>query len=101
MNVCVVVFVVLPERVDNRPRLLRRRRVIQIDERMSVDLLVEDREILSDRFPIYGRLSSLMHTSMCGTPRSAPPAFTAVFSMAIRRRPSKITAGHGGLASFR
>ena len=51
MDVAVVVFVVMRQGVDDRARFLRGRRIVEIDQRMSVDRLVQDRKILADRLP--------------------------------------------------
>ena len=46
MDIGVVVLVVMAQRVEDGARFLRGGGVIEIDERMPVDLLVENREIL-------------------------------------------------------
>ena len=61
MNVGVVVLIIIPERIDDRARLLRCRRVIKIDERMTVHFLMEDRKILPDDTPIDFVLRGLVH----------------------------------------
>src|SRR5262249_5778385 len=48
VDVRVVGAVVALERVEHGDRLLRGRRRVEIDERMPVDLPVEDRELLAD-----------------------------------------------------
>ena len=48
VDVGVVAAVVVDERVDDLARLLRRRRVVEIDEGFVVNLAVQDRKILSD-----------------------------------------------------
>ena len=53
MNIGVVLFVVVPQRVDDRSRLLCRGRVIEINERLTVDFLLKDGEIASEPRPIY------------------------------------------------
>ena len=54
MDVGVVALLVVEERVENHPRLLRGGGIVEIDERTTVDLLVEDREILAQSGPVYG-----------------------------------------------
>ena len=49
MDIGVVVFVVMHQRVNHRARFLRRGGVVEINQRLAVDLLVEDRKILSQR----------------------------------------------------
>ena len=48
VDVRVVRLVVLANRVNDRPRLLRGRRVVQVDERLVVDPLRQDREVGTD-----------------------------------------------------
>ena len=48
MDVRVVVLVVVDELVDHLPRLLRSRRVVEVNERLPVHLPLEDREVLAD-----------------------------------------------------
>src|SRR5205807_8491554 len=71
VDVGVVVLVVTAQRFHYRPRLLGRRRIIEINQRLPVDLLAEDGEIFADRFPIYRVFAYLMHASMWGRPRAA------------------------------
>ena len=54
MHVGVVVLVVVAQRLDHRARLLRRGRVVEIDQRLAVHLFVQDREVLADRGPVDG-----------------------------------------------
>ena len=51
VDVGVVVPVVVRERVDDALGLLGRGGVVEVDERLPVDLLVEDREIGAEVFP--------------------------------------------------
>ncbi len=55
MHVGVIVFVIVPKRLDHRPRLLRRRGIVEIDERLAVHLLMQDRKIGADAFDIERR----------------------------------------------
>jgi hypothetical protein len=52
MDIRIVVFVIMPQRLDHGAWLLRRGRVVEIDQRLSLDTFAKDREILADRFPI-------------------------------------------------
>src|SRR5206468_9437830 len=47
VDVSVVVLVVVDERIDHLPRLLRSRSVVQIDKRLAIHLPLQDREILA------------------------------------------------------
>jgi hypothetical protein len=53
MDVCVIPFVVVPQRVNDCAWFLRRRRIIEINERLPMDFLVKDWEIASKASPIY------------------------------------------------
>ena len=61
MHIGVVVLVIMPERIDHGARLLRCRRVIEIDQRMTVRFLIEDRKILADDTPIDFVRRALVH----------------------------------------
>ena len=52
MDIRVVVFVIMPQRIGHRPRLLRRGRIIEIDKGFSLHAFAQDRKILADRCPI-------------------------------------------------
>ena len=52
MDIGVVVFVIMHQRVNHRARFLRRGGVVEIHQRLAVDLLIENRKILSQRGPI-------------------------------------------------
>jgi len=45
MDVCIVLLVVTPQRLNDGARLLSRGRVIEVDQWMAVDVLVQNREI--------------------------------------------------------
>ena len=62
MDVGVLFDVVVHERIEHRLRLLRRRGVVEIDERLAVDALPQDREI-----PPNG--CHIQRFSMCGYDR--------------------------------
>src|SRR2546423_1203000 len=71
MHVGVVVIVVIAQRFDDGARLLSRRRVIEVNQRMTVDLLIEDREIFPNGFPINRAFAALVHCLMWARPRAA------------------------------
>ncbi len=52
MDVRVVALVIMHQRVNHRARFLRRGGVVEINQRLAVDLLVEDRKILSQCGPL-------------------------------------------------
>ena len=74
MHIGVVVFVIGVQRLDHRARLLRRRRVIEVNQRMPTHLLVQDREIFPYPIPINRPVRNLMHNSMCRTLLAASPS---------------------------
>jgi hypothetical protein len=66
VNVGVVVQVVVRDGVDDRPRLLRRRRVVQIHERLPVDRLVQDRKVPADGGGVEGDHANALSASAPG-----------------------------------
>src|SRR5262245_51350892 len=52
MHVRVVALVVIAHRLDDHTRLLARRGVVEVDQRMPVHLLIENGEVSAERFPI-------------------------------------------------
>ena len=48
MDVGAIHFVEMPQGVDHRRGLLRGGRAVQVHQRLAVDVLLEDREILAD-----------------------------------------------------
>ena len=72
MHIGVVVLVVMPERIDDRARLLRRRRVIKIDQRLAVHPFAEDREVLANRIPIEGAARYFVHSLICDAGHDLP-----------------------------
>ena len=52
MDVGVVVLVVVVDRLDHRARPLAGRGVVEIHERLAVDLLVQDREVAADALDV-------------------------------------------------
>ena len=79
MDVRVVAAVVRGDRIEHRARLLARGRRVEVDERMPVDQLIEDRELVAqrDRIEGPGRLGGERHRR---TP--AQPATSAASSSA-------------------
>src|SRR6266487_6591102 len=72
MHVGVFVLVVMPKRIDYRPRFLRRRGTVKVDQGMTTRLFAEDREILAEGIPIYRAGRNLVHTLICPTCCHAP-----------------------------
>src|SRR5204863_2866038 len=72
MHVGVLVLVITPKRVDHGAWLLRRCRVIKINQRMAMRLLAKNREILTDGPPVHNGGSNLVHTIICSARCRAP-----------------------------
>ena len=66
MDVGIVALVVTAEGVEDGAGFLGGGGVIEVDERMPVDLLVENREILPQGLPIDGVAGDPVHAGMCG-----------------------------------
>ena len=77
MHIRVVVFVKIPQRLDHGARFLRGRSAIEIDQRMSVRLLAQNREIFAKSTPVDSAGSDLVHITICYTCRRAPVSFAA------------------------
>src|SRR5437867_11639293 len=54
MNIRVLMLIKIPKCFDHRARLLRSRSAIEINQRMLMRLLAQDREMLTDGLPIDG-----------------------------------------------
>ena len=87
MHVGVFGRVGVLDAVQHRLRLLRRGRVVEIDERLAVDLHAEDREILADAVDVIGAIGD---RGMHGHARFASQAATC--SISVSRRPGVLDA---------
>src|SRR4029077_132140 len=65
MDICILMFIEIPKRLDHHTRLLRGCRAIEIDQRMAMRLFAEYREILAKALPIYGGVRNLVHPIIC------------------------------------
>src|SRR5262249_9170496 len=72
VDICVVVFVKIAKRFNNRARLLRTRSAVEVDQRMPVRLLAQDWEILAKSAPVHLARDGLMHAIICYRSGSAP-----------------------------
>ena len=54
MDVGVFVRIGMLDGVEHRLRLLRRRAVVEIDQRLAVDFARQDREVAADRLDVVG-----------------------------------------------
>src|ERR1700730_14691 len=80
MDVCILMLVKIPKRLDHHARLLRCCGAIKINQRITVDLLVQNREIFAKSRPIDGLSGKLVHTTICYTRAYAP-----VYSTKLKR----------------
>ena len=91
MNVGVVVLVVARDRVDHRLRLLRRGGVVEVDQRLAVNLLLENREIARGSSARRSRHRRCARAAGCDSSAIClaavvirlPPSFSGV--LAVRR----------------
>src|SRR3954470_5765318 len=102
MDIRVVFFVVAAQPVDDGAWFLGCGGVVKIDQGMAVNLLVEDREIVPDRFPISGGVCGLMHGGMSGRDRGASNLVSRSGSSPRRVRPladtrRRMKGGIGGV----
>src|SRR5262249_49645826 len=88
MHVGVVRAVVGAQRIDHRLRLLGRGGVVEIDERMAVDVLVQGRKVLADALDLDFQPSQAASPA----PRPAP-------SRALSRPSSQALTGAGSTRS--
>src|SRR5262249_32727891 len=72
VDICVVVFVKIAKRFNNRARLLRTRSSVEVDQRMPVRLLAQDWEILAKRAPVHLSGDSFMNPIICYRVVGAP-----------------------------
>src|SRR5437870_13685516 len=72
MDVCVLMLVKIPERVDYPARFLRCCSTIEVNQRMAVRLFAQDGEILAKGAPIHTGAGNFVHPIICSTRRHAP-----------------------------
>src|SRR4029453_17684070 len=72
VHIGVVVLVVTAKCIEHRFRFLRGRSVVEVDQRLAVCLLMEDRKILTDSLPIDLCSSRLVHGLICPVPYRMP-----------------------------
>jgi hypothetical protein len=73
MNICVVVFVKIPQRLNDSARFLRGRSAIEVNQWMPMRPLAQNREVLAKGSPIQTLAGDLVHPLICYTRRQAPP----------------------------
>ncbi len=68
VDVGILIFVEMRQTVDDRLRLLRRRGVVEPDQRLAMHLLLQDREVALDAIGIEGFASGVSElASSCGS----------------------------------
>jgi hypothetical protein len=72
VHVGVVVLVIILERFKNFSRFLGGCSAVEVDQRLTVCLLVEDRKILTDSLPIDVCSSNLVHGLICSVQYDMP-----------------------------
>ena len=65
MHIGVFVFVIIADHIEDSARLLRAGRVVEVNQRMPVHALAQDRKILTKRGPIHAISGCLMHQIIC------------------------------------
>ena len=83
MHIGVFVRVGVLDAIEHRLRLLRRGRVVEIDERLAIDLHAEDREILADAGDVIGAVGDC---GMHGHARLASQAATCSIKRVAQAR---------------
>ena len=72
MHIGIVMLVVMLEGIEDRTRLLCRRRIVKINQGSAVHLFAEDREVLAKRIPIEGVARDFVHSLICDATGNAP-----------------------------
>lgn len=102
MHIRIVTLVVAHESIDHLAGLLRGRGVVEIDERMAVDFLVQDREVLAKLGPVgahgvrmmaYDRQRATARVSLTQLVKHAQPRH--VVKIAVQRQHGSIRVDGG------
>ena len=72
MDVGVLVFVIISNDIEHRARLLRAGGIVEVNQRMTVHALPQNRKIFAERRPIHPTGDHLMHELICSMRRFAP-----------------------------
>ena len=71
MHICVIVFVVAPQSIDNRARLLRRGRIVEVNQGTAMCLFAQNRKILANGRPFWSG-NDLVHVTICFSRHALP-----------------------------
>ncbi len=72
MHIRVFVLIIVPHNIEHARRLLRTGCAVEVNERMAVDALAQDRKILSQRRPIDLALNRFVHAILSAKRGFAP-----------------------------
>src|SRR5438128_2971483 len=72
MHIGVFVFVITSDDIEDCDWLLRAGGVVEVNQRMAVDALPQNRKILAERRPIHPTNGLLVHQIICSKPLLAP-----------------------------
>ena len=72
MHIGVFVFVIISDDIENRARFLRTGGVVEINQRMTVDALPQNRKFLAERGPIHSTSGCFVHKIICSMRWFAP-----------------------------
>src|SRR6266446_2302315 len=72
MHIGVFMFLITSDDIEDGARLLGGGGVVEVNQRMAVDALPQNREILAERGPIHATHGHLVHEIICSKPRLAP-----------------------------
>lgn len=84
MHVGVVVLIIMSQHLEHRFWFLRGCGVVEVNERMPMRPLVQDRKILAERAPIYIPAGNLVHILMCYRVTLRASYSESVFDLAQR-----------------
>src|SRR5207247_269898 len=88
MDIGIFVFVIISADIEHTSRLLRTGGVVEVNQRMTVHALTQDREILAKRGPIDPPSGYFVHELLCSMRRFAPLYSRAPLDRHLRSRPS-------------
>jgi len=72
MHIGIFVLIIMPDDVEDACWFLRTGGAVEINQRMPIDLLAQDRKILAQRRPIDLTLNRFVHTTICAKRGFAP-----------------------------
>ena len=73
MHIGVVVFIIMANRIEHRARLLRRSRIIEVNQRVTMHWLAQNRKIFATGLPIEIGIHALICLRQGTTPETIAP----------------------------